>query len=52
MNLKTVKAKYVIALIFMAIFVLVGLLPNEVNAATRTYGLEEYRQADSNGNQH
>ena len=52
MNLKTVKAKYLIALIFMAIFVLVGLLPNEVNAATRTYGLEEYRQADSNGNQH
>ena len=52
MNLKNVKAKYLIALVFMAIFLLVGLLPNEVNAATRTYGLEEYRQADSNGNQH
>ena len=52
MNLKTVKAKYLITLVFMTIFLLVGLLTNEVNAATRTYGLEEYRQADSNGNQH
>ena len=52
MNLKTVKAKYLITLVFMTIFLLVGLFTNEVNAATRTYGLEEYRQADSNGNQH
>ncbi len=52
MDVKNKKRKYLVYLILAIMFILVALLSNEVNAATRTYRLEEYRKADSNGDQH